>query len=278
MSGREHVTRDQTAPSDVDLPTSRPHALSGNQARTASRPRAGRCERHLRCCTHRGRRPTTRPTELRGRFTTERLRCQLVVKHLSLGFEREADVYELLWRHFGRPPAVRLLGREIAGGATYLYLEDAQPSALWPWSDTQRAGAVCRPLARLHDDGTLPYEVFLWDYEAYLARSARSTLELATDAPDARDACGQRLWRRVGDLRRVAAALPRIRRRLLAGATTVIHGDMHPGDVILRAADREVVLIDWARARGSNRRSKTSHRGCIRSAAGNRRRGAGTIR
>lgn len=142
MSGREHVTRDQTAPSDVDLPTSRPHALSGNQARTASRPRAGRCERHLRCCTHRGRRPTTRPTELRGRFTTERLRCQLVVKHLSLGFEREADVYELLWRHFGRPPAVRLLGREIAGGATYLYLEDAQPSALWPWSDTQRAGAV----------------------------------------------------------------------------------------------------------------------------------------
>ena len=46
MSGREHVTRDQTAPSDVDLPTSRPHALSGNQARTASRPRAGRCERH----------------------------------------------------------------------------------------------------------------------------------------------------------------------------------------------------------------------------------------
>ncbi len=172
---------------------------------------------------------------------------QLVVKQLPAGFEREADVYELLWRHFDSPPAVRLFGREIAPQGTYLYLEDAEASATWPWADTQRSGAVCRALARLHDEGTLPHETFSWDYETDLARSAQSTLDLATAA---RETSGSRCWRRLGDLRRVVTALPRIRRRLLSGETTVIHGDMHPGNVILRAgADPEVALIDWARAR-----------------------------
>jgi aminoglycoside phosphotransferase (APT) family kinase protein len=106
---------------------------------------------------------------------------------------------------------------------------------------------VCRALARLHDDGSLPHEAFSWDYETELVRSAQSTLELAAEA---RDMSGQRLWQRFGDLRRVVAALPRIRRRLLARGTTIIHGDMHPGNVILRAGvEPEVVLIDWARAR-----------------------------
>ena len=50
---------------------------------------------------------------------------QLVIKQLPAGFEREADVYELLWRHLDCPPAVRLLGREIDAKTTYLYLEDA---------------------------------------------------------------------------------------------------------------------------------------------------------
>jgi aminoglycoside phosphotransferase (APT) family kinase protein len=172
---------------------------------------------------------------------------QLVIKHLPAGFEREADVYDLLWRHFDRPPAVRLLGRENAAGTTYLYLEHVQSSTSWPWADTQRAGAVCRALARLHDDGRLPRETFSWDYETDLARSAESTLALAMDA---HDASGERLWRRVGDLRRVVITLARIRRRLLSGERTVIHGDMHPGNVIMAdGADREVVLIDWARAR-----------------------------
>lgn len=200
---------------------------------------------------------------------------QLVIKQLPAGFEREGDVYELLWRHFDRPPAVRLLGREMVAQATYLYLEDAQPSASWPWSDARRAGAVCQALARLHDDGTLPHGAFSWDYETDLARSAQLTLELATDA---RDTADERWWRRVGDLRRVVTALPRIRRRLLSGETTVIHGDMHPGNAILRVgADPEVVLIDWARPE-SDRHWKTPRHGCIRWAAGSRRRDAATIR
>jgi aminoglycoside phosphotransferase (APT) family kinase protein len=176
----------------------------------------------------------------------DRIPSQIVVKCLPRGFEREADVYDVLWHHLARPPAVRLLGRERVDGATYLYMEDAQPCAAWPWRDTHHAGAVCRTLARLHDDG-LPHDAFSWDYESVLRGSAESTLMLAREA---RDTSGERWWRRVSDLRRVVSALPQIRRRLLSRERTVIHGDMHPGNVILRGVgDPDVMLIDWARAR-----------------------------
>ena len=172
---------------------------------------------------------------------------QLVVKELPAGFDREANVYEALWRHLDPPPAVRMLGREASERGTYLYLEEAHSSAPWPWTDVRRAGAVCRALARLHDSRMLAGEAFTWDYERELAHSAVSTLELAADA---RDMSGRRCWDRPGDLRRVVAALPRIRERLLSGGTTLLHGDMHPGNVILRGeSDPQVLLIDWARAR-----------------------------
>jgi hypothetical protein len=173
---------------------------------------------------------------------------ELVVKQLSGEFAREADVYQTLWRHLERPPAVQVFGRDVSEGATYLYLEHATAISPWPWSDTALAARVCRELARLHDSRSLPRETFSWDYEEQLLRSAEHTLELAARA---RDASGRRIWRRPGDLRRVVEALPRIRQRLLAEGATVIHGDVHPGNVILRrtAESLDVVLIDWARAR-----------------------------
>lgn len=176
----------------------------------------------------------------------DRIPSQFVIKRLPHGSEREADVYEVLWKHLDRPPAVRVIGRHVSARSTYLYLEEAQPFNVWPWSDMQLAGGVCRTLARLHESPALPRETFTWDYESALARSAQSTLELATHACDV---TGRRWWRRLGDLRRVVTALPRIRKRLLSVSTTVIHGDVHPGNVILRGSDSEVVLIDWARAR-----------------------------
>ena len=173
--------------------------------------------------------------------------ARLVIKRLPAGAEREADVYDILWRHYPSPPVVRVLGRDAFPDTTYLYLEEAERESSWPWSDTTSAAAVCRELARLHDASSVPQEPFVWSYEAQLASSAEATLELATDA---RDRFGRRYWRRCGDLRRVVAALPAIRRRLLR-ATSVIHGDVHPGNVILRARRQsvDVVLIDWARAR-----------------------------
>jgi hypothetical protein len=177
--------------------------------------------------------------------------ARMVIKQLPAGFEREVDVYGLLWEHFEPPPAVQLLGHERAGATTYLFLEDGEPAATpaWPWSDTSVAAMVCRELARLHDHGArLPRTVFSWDYETELATSARATLDLARTARDDR---GRRYWRRLGDLRRVVSALPDIRACLVSDERTVIHGDVHPGNLLLRRGHpaARVALIDWARAR-----------------------------
>jgi len=174
----------------------------------------------------------------------------LVVKELRTGLRREADVYDWLWRDVDAPPAVRVLGREVGDDTIHLYLEEAQAVSSWPWAEPRLAAAVCRQLARLHDTAEPPRELSSWDYEAELARSAALTLDVALTACDA---AGRRFWGRMGDLRRVVGALPGIRRRLLSGATTLIHGDVQPGNVILRRSDSDsdaqVVLIDWARAR-----------------------------
>jgi aminoglycoside phosphotransferase (APT) family kinase protein len=49
----------------------------------------------------------------------------------------------------------------------------------------------------------------------------------------------------------VVSALPAIRSRLLSGECSVIHGDVHPGNVLVRGRREQaaIVLIDWGRAR-----------------------------
>jgi hypothetical protein len=173
---------------------------------------------------------------------------RLIVKQLPAGGEREAPIYEALWRHLRRPPTARVLGMDVVENRTYLYLEDVEGADSWPWSDTQLTSAVCRELARFHDTAMPPHDSFRWDYESELARSAALTLAAAERA---RVSSGVPASGRLGDLRRVVAALPAIRRRLLRTAATVIHGDMHPGNVLLRhrAGQPQPVLIDWGRAR-----------------------------
>lgn len=172
----------------------------------------------------------------------------IVIKELAPGLHREADVYAWLWRNVEQPPAVRVFGQDRVAGTMYLFLEDARACSPWPWSDTASAAAVCCRLARYHDSAVLPADELSWDYESELARSAAATLELAGDA---RDVTGRRYWRRLGDLRRVVAALPAIRAHLMTHEKTLIHGDVHPGNTCLRerGRDPDVVLIDWARAR-----------------------------
>lgn len=173
---------------------------------------------------------------------------RLVVKELRGEFRREAGVYRRLWEHLVRPPAARALGLEAVGDAEYLYLENVPASSGWPWSDSKLSAGVCRELARLHDARGLHSSIFDWGYERELAGSADSTLWTALHARDEQQA---RYWRRAGDLRRVVAALPLMRQRLFASGVAVIHGDVHPGNVILRAGRGapRVVLIDWGRAR-----------------------------
>jgi len=171
----------------------------------------------------------------------------IVVKQLERGLEREADVYGWLWRNFDVPPAVRVLGHGRHGETTLLFLEDAGPTASWPWADVEVAAGVCRALSRLHDSRVAPIACS-WDYEREVAKSAALTLRTALHA---RDTAGRRYWTRLGDLRHVVAKLPQIRAELLADRTTLIHGDVHPGNVCVGVGEPPAtpLLIDWGRAR-----------------------------
>ncbi len=170
-----------------------------------------------------------------------------VVKELRGLQRRETNIYRELWTRSTAPPTVRLLGFEATEDADYLYLEEATPQTEWPWNQTFTSAAVCRALARLHDGEPWHSKTLIdWDYESDLAKSADETLAVALDA---RDKAGVRHWRRIGDLRRVVTALPKIRSALLK-ATTFIHGDVHSRNVILRATEKgEIAFIDWARSR-----------------------------
>ena len=170
-----------------------------------------------------------------------------VVKQLQPRHRREVQVYESLWRHLEAPPAPAAFGFTPVGDAVYLYLEHVTPCESWPWVDTEVAASVCRELARLHDTAQLQEVAGDWDYESELAESAESTLALALAA---QDEAGKRFWRRIGDLKRVVSSLPSLREILVSSGLTVIHGDVHPGNVVMRAqASRHVTLIDWSRAR-----------------------------
>ena len=174
-----------------------------------------------------------------------RLSGRLVVKELRGARRQEAAMYRLLLAHIADPPIPALLGaRRAADDAEYLYLEDVAGAEEWPWTDVRLTAAVCRVLARLHQ-APVPVAAPAAGYEAELRASAEETLRVAANA---RDAAGTRYWRRLGDLQRVVRALPQLRAELLARGATLIHGDMHPGNVRLRGGT-EVVLLDWGRAR-----------------------------
>lgn len=170
-----------------------------------------------------------------------------VVKELRGLQRRETEVYRQLWTGATSPPAVRLLGIEATKHADYLYLEEATQQSTWPWKQTFTSAAVCRALARLHDSESWRRSRLIdWDYESDLMKSAAETVMVAGNA---RDRTGIRHWRRIGDLRRVVAALPKLRSVLLQ-SPTFIHGDVHPGNVIVQAFKKgEIAFIDWARAR-----------------------------
>jgi len=179
-----------------------------------------------------------------------------VMKRLSGTAAREALVYERLVAAHARHLAPRLLSAErLAEEQWVLFLEAVERVDPWPWREARVTQTVLERLAHLHlavpleeAAGALPP----WDYEAELQQSALSTLEqlegvrrLPHLAP---------LARRLPALKRLVQSFPALRRELLAYApftTALLHGDVHPGNALLRQGEAgpEPVLLDWGRAR-----------------------------
>jgi hypothetical protein len=149
--------------------------------------------------------------------------------------------------------AARVLGwRPTGPDAGYLFLEWIPAVSSWPWRDTKHASLVLRQLARLHccKKELLTPALDRWDYESELDESARGTVVLYRRLFAAGFRAGSRPMTK--PLERFCEALPEIRKRLTAfSGTSVLHGDIHPGNTVIHANGSmpRAVLIDWGRAR-----------------------------
>jgi hypothetical protein len=189
-----------------------------------------------------------RATATWGNGTRERF----VVKRLLPHDAREATAYRALAAVGLTHIAPRLLGSVSSERAQYLCLEYVTRWSVWPWRDAACAGLVLDALATLHGTGDHAHLDMSWDYEHELRASAEYTGQLLDEVlARTRD---PRLLRGRAALRRFGAALPQIRRELLADAVFV-HGDVHPGNTRVQAQghERRVVLLDWGRARRGSR-------------------------
>jgi hypothetical protein len=189
------------------------------------------------------------------RYLDDRGRPRLfrfVVKVLSGAGRREARVYERLVESGAGGLAPRLLGAERMGDERlWLYLERVRPWRRWPWRDPGVAELVLQRLAQLHDSNLRAEHFGDWNYDAALHESAASTLGVFQWALRANVVRG--LPRFAAPVRRVSEVVLHVRRQLLARPwrPQVIHGDAHPGNVVIRRRRglRDVVLLDWARTR-----------------------------
>jgi aminoglycoside phosphotransferase (APT) family kinase protein len=204
-------------------------------AQVALRPLAGGLE------------ATVALARVRGRTKTAGVPRRFVVKRLCGAGRREPAVHEQLAAGVAAAPLPAVLGVVREEEAQYLFLEEVAGDP-WPWAEVASGALVMRELARLHASTRGKPMIGDWDYEGDLASSAAATLRLAEDL---RNAGGARVWRRLGDLRRVIDALPAIRAHLRDAERCWIHGDVHPGNAMLAAGGQgpRIVLIDWARAR-----------------------------
>lgn len=178
-------------------------------------------------------------------------RLTFVVKRLDGSGQRELAAYEFL-SAIGARGIPSLLGVRVIGPRTsYLFLEWI--AALhWPWAEPKAVAQVLDRLADLHScvsDVMWPSALSEWDYEAELLRAAADTLDALESAVQTEMFAGLRQL--IEPLRRVVTSLPRMRRVLSASlpARTVLHGDVHSGNVLMRNGDLQPILLDWGRVR-----------------------------
>ncbi|HEX2249168.1 MAG TPA: aminoglycoside phosphotransferase family protein [Gemmatimonadales bacterium] len=179
-----------------------------------------------------------------------------VIKRVAGAAARELRVYRHLVASHVAGMAPRLLAsHEPATDNAVLYLELLRPTKSWPWGALGTARAVLEHAARLHtvelDPGALE-ALSDWNYESELRRNAAVTLERLEEVVRRPEFSG--FMASVPPARRLLRSLPDIRRILLAFNTLrrgPIHGDLHPGNAVVRRRNSrdEPVLIDWGRAR-----------------------------
>ncbi|HYF38646.1 MAG TPA: phosphotransferase, partial [Gemmatimonadales bacterium] len=180
----------------------------------------------------------------------------LVVKHLRGDTAREALVYSHLLAAVPAEIAPRMLATQRLGcDGMVLYLEAIRRTTAWPWKDIRAIERVLHHVARLHE--VIPSRqsaaaLDSWNYEVQLSDMASLTVERLENLPRNPDLAHIRRGARW--TRRLATALPGIRRELLAFpklGRAPIHGDLHTGNVMMRRRHGrdETVILDWGRAR-----------------------------
>ena len=176
-----------------------------------------------------------------------------VVKPMSGTAVREYRVHAAV-QQSGSVAAPRILGcvDSASDSCAYLFMEWVPAATAWPWDQHAHAAEVLRQLARLHEWDVCSFSPVIsdWDYDAELACSAESTVELYRSLFRS----GFRVWQRpmIRPLERVARSVTALRRQAMefTGAA-LLHGDTHPGNAVIRDRNGalQAVLLDWGRAR-----------------------------
>lgn len=177
-----------------------------------------------------------------------------VVKRLDGRPAREAAVYENLVAVHAPEIAPELLAaRRLGPDKAIILLEAIRRTRAWPWRDAAATGGMLVRLGRFHTsvrtrDVALPE----WDFEheqMEMAGGAYMLLDQCRGDPELGD-----LARDLRVVQRMIEALPGLRRELMAEqpfGRRPIHGDVHPGNAMVRRrrGENEPMLIDWGRAR-----------------------------
>jgi hypothetical protein len=181
-------------------------------------------------------------------------RRDLVVKALRRHSTREAVLYERWIRHLAPKIGPRFLGTVWhCPESCSLFIEYVSRATRWPWRDVNTARALLHCLAQLHQSSAPQLGGEAWDYDAELIEAGR-----ALQAFIERSARGQSSLafarRTLPAVRRLVEALPTLRRQLRdvgPFGPAALHGDVHPGNAIVRRRGDAVepVLLDWGRAR-----------------------------
>lgn len=179
---------------------------------------------------------------------------RLVAKQLSGRATREGPIYQRLVAAHARDLAPKFVAvKQTDDAASLLLIEAIRRTRSWPWHSVSAGQDLLAELAAFHDAAEEKADLVPdWNYEMELfsvAEQTQAALDACRIEPDLYD-----LARSAPSLKRIVSALPAIRSQLLAErpfGCRPIHGDLHPGNVLMRRrSGRETpILLDWGRAR-----------------------------